>query len=198
MILFKVKQKLWEIFELGNCICKMHKTNGVHKVSCFSSFLWGVFEMLITWSKMGCWRWDDNGREAQLCGSLAEGSQEGRAIYSLSTLVTAPGRVSILGVSAGVARSCWEHPEPGEVGAEEGLWAELRGCRRCLQDVETTAPISLGKPPQTTGTQPRGTAWTSLTFAPLVVICEPSNALGLFCKNFLVKPLSSRALILLG
>lgn len=100
--------------------------------------------------------------------------------------------------SAGVARSCWEHPQTGEVGAEEGLWAELRGCRRCLQDVETTALISLGKPPQTTDTQPRGTAWTSLTFAPLVIICEPSNALGLFCKNLLVKPLSSRALILLG
>lgn len=43
-----------------------------------------------------------------------------------------------------------------------------------------------------------GTGGTSLTFVPLVIIPEPSNALGLFCKNLLVKPLSSRDLILLG
>lgn len=88
-------------------------------------------------------------------------------------------------------------PRPGEVAAEEGYWAEV-GVPRAPPGCWNTALISLGKSPQTTDTHPRGTGWTPLTFVPLVIICEPSNALGLFCKNLLVKPLSSRALILLG
>lgn len=186
MILFKVNQKLWEIFELGNCICKMHKTNGVHKVSCFSCFLWGLFEMLITWCKMGCWQWDDDGREAQCCESLAGARSHLQSAH--------PGGSSWLGehpgVSAGVARSCWEPPRPGE------------GCRVRVPQVrpgcESTALVSLGKSPRPQTLSSPGSGWTSLTFVPLVIIWEPSSALGLFSNNLLVKPLSSRDLILLG
>lgn len=69
---------------------------------------------------------------------------------------------------------------------------------RVPQDVETTALISLGKSAQTTDTQ---LTWDWLNISDICSTgdnTEPSNALGLFCKNLLVKPLSSRDLILLG
>lgn len=86
--------------------------------------------MLISWSKMGCWRWDDNGREAQLCESLAEGSQGYRAIHSLSSLVTAPDWVNTLRVSEGWPGAAGSTARLGEVGAgEESGGAEgTSGC----------------------------------------------------------------------
>lgn len=177
----------------------MHKTNGVHKVSCFSSFLWGVFEMLITWPRMGCWWWDGNGREAQLCESLAEGSQECRAIYSLSTLVTAPDGWTPSGVSAGVARSCWGAPPgQGRWVLRTGTGLRSGGAVGTSGLVEPLHSFHLWNNPKPQTLSSLGTGWTSVTFVPLVIIHEPSNALGLFSKNLLVKPLSSRDLILLG
>lgn len=103
------------------------------------------------------------------------------------------------GVSAGVARSCWGSP-PGQ-----GRWVLGRGTG--LRSGGAVGTSGLVKPlhsfhlwnnPKSQTLSSLGTGWTSVTFVPLVIMHEPSNALGLFCKNLLVKPLSSRDLILLG
>lgn len=60
--------------------------------------------------------------------------------------MTAPDGVNTLGgVSRGGQELLGSTPRPGEVGAGEGYWAEVRGCRGNLRAGETTALISLVK-----------------------------------------------------
>lgn len=100
------------------------------------------------------------------------------------------------GCQQGWSGAAGSTPRPGEMGAGEGT--EVRGAMGTSRMLKPLHSFHVGNHPKAQILSSLGSGWTSLTFVPSVIILEPSSVLGLFSNNLLVKPLSSRDLILLG